>query len=478
MRSRMLFCIFLYISLQINARPILRDGVHTADSLLAATQKEISEVKPTKGIELATESLLISERIGYSKGKAQSYYHIGQLLSYFGDYKKSIEYLSLAEKETYTKKDPSLQANICRMKGQVYFQLKLEDASIREFHKSHSYAQKIEERSKKESNIGLAYENLGIAYRYIRDIPDSAFFWICKNDSLLSTLDDSLAYRSKINHFAQMGEYYTDHERYDSAAVCFEKANALVNQYNYRYYSWLFQRWGDMYRKTGNSDSAMVLYQKGLQNLLDTKMKNDLPGFYERLAVGYEERGLEDSVRWYRREQALISAELNRAKEDTNEDVFNMLLIEEKERSKTKHRKTLMFSLVILCLALLVTYELNREAIHFKKKNEEKIETLQNKLSDGIEEIVALAKMNDSALLPRFKSVYPEYTKRFHEVHPDLTNTELRLVVMIFLNFESKEIAEYTFITHRSVQTNKSRLRKKMGLQPDVDLYRYIKSFH
>lgn len=93
------------------------------------------------------------------------------------------------------------------------------------------------------------------------------------------------------------------------------------------------------------------------------------------------------------------------------------------------------------------------------------------------EELRELAIQNDPIFLKQFTEVYVDLTHNLLEKHPDLSRSELSLCAMIYLNFSSKEIAEYTFIQHRSVQTNRSRLRKKMHLSPDVDLYRYIRSF-
>ncbi|HAR38995.1 MAG TPA: hypothetical protein DCS09_10720 [Porphyromonadaceae bacterium] len=93
------------------------------------------------------------------------------------------------------------------------------------------------------------------------------------------------------------------------------------------------------------------------------------------------------------------------------------------------------------------------------------------------EEIRELAIHNDPLFLKRFTEVYSDFTRRILQKHPGLLTSELSLCAMIFLNFSSKEIAEYTFIQHRSVQTNKSRLRKKLQLKPSTDLYMYIRSF-
>ncbi|WP_333886084.1 hypothetical protein [Sphingobacterium siyangense] len=52
---------------------------------------------------------------------------------------------------------------------------------------------------------------------------------------------------------------------------------------------------------------------------------------------------------------------------------------------------------------------------------------------------------------------------------PNLRSTELEFCAMVFLNFSTKNISEYTFVTIRAVQVRKNRLRKKFDIPSDVD---------
>lgn len=92
-------------------------------------------------------------------------------------------------------------------------------------------------------------------------------------------------------------------------------------------------------------------------------------------------------------------------------------------------------------------------------------------------ELRELVVKNDPLFLNRFKEVYPGFTKHIMKKHPDLIKSEFQLCAMIYLNFSTKEIAEYTYIQLRSVQTNRSRLRKKMRLSSKVNLDQYIRTF-
>lgn len=134
-------------------------------------------------------------------------------------------------------------------------------------------------------------------------------------------------------------------------------------------------------------------------------------------------------------------------------------------------------------ILIYVTWKKSRKEVDSADNTDN--ETSDNKLLFHVEpkfdiyfdELRDLAMKNDPVFLKHFMEAYPEFMRKLLEKHPELSKSELLLCAMIFLNFTSKEIAEYTYIQHRSVQTNRSRLRKKMELTPDVDLYQYIRSF-
>lgn len=473
----MFCCSLLFITAELKAHPILQGGSEKADSLLSVVSREISAVNPAKALQLATEALSLSSDIGYSKGKAISCFYIGQIISYLGDFQKSLEYLSLSEQERYSKNNTIMQSEISRIKGQVYYQLKMEKSAFREFQKAHTLTSQIKDKADRDRYTSLAYENLSIAYHLIKEMPDSSLYWLNRNEELLLTTDESVTFRNRVNLYSHYGEHYTRQQQYDTATSYFEKAEVLIRKYNYPYSSWLYQRWGDLHAQKGNNDSAMIFYQKGLNNLMTTKLKNELPGLYERVAGIHSNLGNEDSARIYREKYLQLSAELGDARLVGAEEAFTMLLKEEKRISNKRIRGIILLAIIFSGIAIAASTVIIGQSIIKRRKKESEVSELKLKLNDAFDEVIELAKTNESSFLPRFKEVYPKYANNLLKRHPDLTNNELRLSAMIFLHFTSKEIAEYMFITHRSVQTSKSRLRKKLDIPSEADLYQYFKSF-
>lgn len=76
-----------------------------------------------------------------------------------------------------------------------------------------------------------------------------------------------------------------------------------------------------------------------------------------------------------------------------------------------------------------------------------------------------------------FDQRMPGFSGRIKQHFPALTNAETRLLLLIKLKFESREIAEMQGISVESIWRNRNRLRKKLSVDEPVDLDRFIQDF-
>src|SRR5690554_7395740 len=88
--------------------------------------------------------------------------------------------------------------------------------------------------------------------------------------------------------------------------------------------------------------------------------------------------------------------------------------------------------------------------------------------------IIQLAKNNDPAFLGRFKEVYPEFCKSITEIYPDIKTSELIFCAYLKLNFSTKDIASYLFLLPKTIQNRKNRIRKKLNIPSEEDLYTWM----
>ncbi|MEM9022393.1 MAG: LamG-like jellyroll fold domain-containing protein [Bacteroidota bacterium] len=111
-------------------------------------------------------------------------------------------------------------------------------------------------------------------------------------------------------------------------------------------------------------------------------------------------------------------------------------------------------------------------------------ETLSGLPSAQLQEIVHLeTKVKQVSLREKDKKEFDSQAKTYTQVfaammkskYPALTQKDLRLVELLRVGMSSKEIATILNISPKSVDTNRHRLRKKIGLRSDENLQEFLK---
>jgi DNA-binding CsgD family transcriptional regulator len=76
-----------------------------------------------------------------------------------------------------------------------------------------------------------------------------------------------------------------------------------------------------------------------------------------------------------------------------------------------------------------------------------------------------------------FNEVHEAFLKRLRKEHLELTTGDLKLAAYLRMDLSSKEIAPLLHISLRGVENKRYRLRKKIGLEGDDNLNRYLLEF-
>ncbi len=96
--------------------------------------------------------------------------------------------------------------------------------------------------------------------------------------------------------------------------------------------------------------------------------------------------------------------------------------------------------------------------------------------TEQINQLLQMAKENDGSFYIVFKQVFPEFQKKLLNLNSDLSASDLELCAYLKLNLQTKEIAKYKNNTISSVDNRKTRLRKKLSLSSETNLYIWIDS--
>lgn len=480
MRKFLLLFIAVLYSFISSAQDNFLLEINKIDSLIALARQKKNEVDIESSVKYSYKVLTQSKAINYSKGKSIAYFYIADALYNMGNYQKALDYLVFSDKEEYTTESPLVLSEICRLRGRIYRSMGMYSRSIKEFNEGLEYISKIENEFQRDYAMNMAYENISIAYNRL-ELSDSEFYYIQKNRELLQPLDSSVFFMSWINLYGILGNYYLEKTNFDSAAYFFNQALALNRKYDFPYVSFTYFKLGNLYALKNSPDSALNCYFKALENLEVTKLKNEYPAIYREIASIYEKKEMQDKAKDYKEKELLVENELAKEKLQATEKVLQIVLQNESKKENEQYLSILykitgsFLILLLIGFGIYVHYR-NRSRKLLERKQQETNE-LRIKVNESFEEVLALAKQNDPTFVVRFKEVYPEFTTRLLHKHPDLLITEFSFCAMLFLNLSSKDIAQYTYVEHRSVQTRKSRLRKKLEIPAATNLYDYLRSF-
>jgi ligand-binding sensor domain-containing protein len=73
-----------------------------------------------------------------------------------------------------------------------------------------------------------------------------------------------------------------------------------------------------------------------------------------------------------------------------------------------------------------------------------------------------------------FNNVNESFFNQLKDQFPEITPNELKLCAYLKQNLSTKEVAQLMNITHKAVEVARYRLRKKLNLTPDVNLYDFL----
>jgi DNA-binding CsgD family transcriptional regulator len=114
---------------------------------------------------------------------------------------------------------------------------------------------------------------------------------------------------------------------------------------------------------------------------------------------------------------------------------------------------------------------LRNQLERFRKEHPEAKETVQDLLSNINLQLKQNA-FNDFEKY--FIEVHPDFYTKLKNKYEDLSQNELRVCALLRLNLSSKQIADITGRSVRSVEGTRTNIRKKMGLSLQDNLFETI----
>lgn len=424
-------------------------------------------------VSLNKNYLKKAAKMKYTAGKGLCYLNMAGVNVSAGNYEKARFFFTKAEKDLIHSENAYHKATFYDDYSLYYSHLKVYDKAIECNNKAFYYLKQAKNTKLTQKLLPRLYVNKGIYYAWKGWLGTSLKCFIKAN-----TLENS-AYTN-----CMVAQYYLYTHKPDSAGIYIARADEkMLSQKTTDVESlWVYYTMGYYYNEIDNSEQAEKALKKALEINIRTRRtySSHIKDVYKSLAEVYKKKNDGGKAYFYlkkymeeeKRFDAARFAAMNKATED---------FISEVKQESDWHRNDLPLFIALSVTVLTVSGVYVQKLINKlqKKKNtlKEQTEALKNHVqAKQLEEIMDLAKKNDSSFLMKFKELYPEFIKTLLEINPDLENSELAFCAMLKLRFSSKEIADYTFVQHKSVQQKKYRIRKRLNIPGETDIYDFFEN--
>ncbi|MCH7399357.1 hypothetical protein MM236_15250 [Belliella sp. DSM 107340] len=425
-----------------------------------------------------------SEKIGYEGGMFRTLLNISELYMEKSQYEKALEFLGriedipLSSENSYFSKIKSYQ-----VKAFAFVKLGFFDEAFNSLEKAEELAKNLK-GDLKHHNVGRIHHIRGGLYFEMEYPADSSINSIKRAITEYEKLSDkTLKERTLIEQYINLCGNYAEIEKYDSAIYYAHKAKA-IESINKAAELYVDMNLGSVYYKTQQFDSAIYYYQnsKDLSILIGDLVAQQ--HIYETLFKIYDDLDDTENYKIYNKSYLAVTDSLNkisksgvnRASESIKKEITTAF---NQEKWKLKAVIGLVIFLGLIILFFTIKYFIKFYKVR-KEKNILEDEVVQKDIEisevryqanqDAIKELVDLVKNNDPAFIARFKEVYNEWYSKINDMEPTLTTEELRFAAMLFMHFNTKDIARFTFVQAKTIQMKKYRLRKKLNIDSNVEI--------
>ena len=279
---------------------------------------------------------------------------------------------------------------------------------------------------------------------------DSIQYYLSKSTENLSRSPGQIYEKSILEN--QWGTFLFNNKMYSAALDHFKRASALA-------------------KKTSATDELLKSYLMSAQCYAILGHEKESLSFLQKEAV------LKDSM-----QKAIIN--------NLDESIAGIVSYNVEQETISKSFLIRVIIAVVVAIYILFLWKLKQlknqkrtllqEAkIALDKKETlliEKRKQLEKNKNNRMEELFTLAKNNSPNFLTKFQEIYPDFCQKLVHLTPDLTTLELTFCAYILLGFETKDIAEYTFRSVKTIQNRKNKLRKRFAIPSDADLYFWFSS--
>ncbi len=508
----------------LNQKPPVSDGIRADLSLtlcenyIALGQYETAKQKAFVGYHI------LKKRKTYVRSAVKTRIFLALYNAYFYQAKYDSALYYLYQSEPLLKEGTTDKASFYDRIAMVHAVTGKHKSAIRYYKKSIA----LFEKGYSPILLSHSYNNLGESYKEVN--LDSAVVYFEK----ALKMAQSVKY-DQITGFAlqNLGDIYLTRKSYSRAEELNEEATAVfLRMNNERGVLHTRLNLGKLYLAVKKYDQSLKVLHEALVIAVKGEDISDLRYCYEYLYKTYEGKGdYASAYKYYqlfsKTEQKIMRSKVQynidnlnlkhkvKLKDERNRVLKNEVVLKNKKLFAEQITKWVVICLLIVSVFAIVflrrfliqrtklkELELTLTQSELKLMESEKEQTLneiellkqqlitKNALITELNNLVVeneqnlISKEQLSSLttndqdwvqfLAKLQVLFPSFADTLKSRHPNLSNNEFRLAVLIELNLSDKEISELLFIEISSVKKAKNRLKQKLQLEASEKLDGYI----
>lgn len=483
MRLKIIIILFIVIT-KIIAQ---NDYKHDVDSLNELSYNKFTELQFIESLELANKALQNSTDTKYEKGITYSNLYIAKVLQEVGLRMDALKHIEKIEENKYYKKDAFLQAETYRLKGRIASYQHLYSLEKEHYLKQLKVSEGITDSKKRDLSITMAY--FFIQHMYVKQNNlDSAVVYQDRLKKHFNSSNDSIGKHYYISLYADKGLLYKNLRRFDEAARELDKSIQFINNDNSSLLFYILQIYGDLEIARGDTLKAVLYYKEALGHSTSVSITHKTMYLHEKIAEFLIEDELtRDEAKMHLKEYNILRDSLERNNKMVTDFILNEIISDKDvtyaQRSRSFRNTVIgiILASIIIGTILIIRNLKSRKKLNKKSElliyNNKKIGSLKKELENNIfQDIIELAKSNSPEFLPLFAKNFPEFVETMKGLDPNIRSSELYFCALAYLNFSTKDIANFTFVTIRAVQVRRNRMRKKYNIPSEVDFNEWFRN--
>ncbi len=427
-----------------------------------------------------------AEKAGYNRAIIECELKLAKKYFQLGMFEQAFKNISKCKAEAQSGKYIDLYAETVVTEACLEYELGNKSVGMQEIFKAIDYVENVPDDKFQNSAKGVLF--IGATEISLKDLKYDDAYKYCNN--AITFLKAGFENQPNLaKAYTLLADFHLAEKNFSDAVEAHKKAKALATESNSSEeklkVAWQFAK---ISQNTEAPETVETAYQVAIKFAKENQYFDELRFIYSDYSKWLQEIDIQKSQRYNLLQSKLLDS-LQFAKNASMGKVYKKIVEQNTVYQEQQQRQyfrllTLGILLILACVAsIFFIYKRLKKDDKEKKETLQKLSEQQNKLevlnqqvNHSLEKLLKYARSDDPTCVAAANRQYPEFFKKLLEIEPDLSEAEQKFCLYIKLQFSTKDIAEFYETTTKAIQNKKSRIRKRLHIAADENIYQWMEN--